>query len=219
MDTVDVAAPAVVCWGGVVVFLTRLTGEGRGPADLSLATWLTVFRGALAAGLLGFVQMAPPAGSTGGLYWGPALCVVAAGALDAVDGWLARRRNATSRLGKRLDVEADGVLVLSGVVVVEAWHLAPAWVLLVGFARYAYLLGIRLREYRGRPVGPSTSRVRNRLAYAVLLGALAVGLAPPTGPALARPLLSAVATGFLANFAYDWVTRPDVPADATAEMR
>jgi CDP-diacylglycerol--glycerol-3-phosphate 3-phosphatidyltransferase/cardiolipin synthase len=49
--------------------------------------------------------------------WVRLACVVAAGASDFLDGWLARRRRTASRLGALLDPFADRVFVLTAISV------------------------------------------------------------------------------------------------------
>jgi phosphatidylglycerophosphate synthase len=59
--------------------------------------------------------------------------------LDAVDGRVARRTGTVSRLGARFDMEVDALLIL-----VLSVYVAPTvgwWVLAIGLARYARLLG------------------------------------------------------------------------------
>ena len=58
-------------------------------------------------------------------------------ALDAVDGWLARRTNTTSELGARFDMEVDAFLLL-----VLSAYLVPQlgwWVITIGMLRYAFV--------------------------------------------------------------------------------
>jgi phosphatidylglycerophosphate synthase len=56
-------------------------------------------------------------------------------ALDAVDGWVARRTNTVSALGSRFDMEVDAFLIL--MLSISVSRFAGAWVLAIGFARYA----------------------------------------------------------------------------------
>ncbi len=59
-------------------------------------------------------------------------------ALDAVDGWLARRTHSESELGARFDMEVDAflLLVLSAYVAQSlGW-----WVLAIGLLRYAFVV-------------------------------------------------------------------------------
>jgi phosphatidylglycerophosphate synthase len=58
-------------------------------------------------------------------------------ALDAVDGWLARRTHTATELGARFDMEVDAFLILALSVYVSqqlGW-----WVLALGLMRYAYV--------------------------------------------------------------------------------
>jgi phosphatidylglycerophosphate synthase len=56
-------------------------------------------------------------------------------ALDAVDGWVARRTGTATPLGAQFDMEIDAFLILVLSVYVAKW--AGAWVLAIGLARYA----------------------------------------------------------------------------------
>jgi phosphatidylglycerophosphate synthase len=100
-----------------------------GPAD-----WVTLVRGAFAAGVAALVAHS---------FAGPvpvALLVSLASValvLDAVDGWVARRTGTMSVLGEHLDAEVDSFLILVLSVYVARW--AGAWVLAIGAARYAFL--------------------------------------------------------------------------------
>lgn len=104
--------------------------ETWGPADL-----VTLGRAALACGVGALVVDSAANGAAGGV---PALIGLACVALvlDAVDGRVARRTGTTSRLGARLDGEADAflMLVLSAYV---ATTVGP-WVLAVGLVRYVF---------------------------------------------------------------------------------
>jgi phosphatidylglycerophosphate synthase len=97
-------------------------------------------------------------------------------ALDAVDGWIARRTHTTSELGARFDMEVDAflILVLSAYVAQDlGW-----WVLTLGLMRYAYLAtGWFLPWLRGA----APFRYWNKVVAAVTgvsLAFAASGLAP-----------------------------------------
>jgi phosphatidylglycerophosphate synthase len=110
-------------------------------------------------------------------------------ALDAVDGWVARRTNTVSALGARFDMEVDAFLILA--LSVEAARELTPWVLAIGLARY--LLGAAgwklawLREptparYWGKVVAAMqgivlTTAVAGVLPRQVVLAALGVALA------------------------------------------
>ena len=57
-------------------------------------------------------------------------------ALDAVDGWVARRSKMASKLGARFDGEVAAFLIL--VLSVYVARSAGVWVLGIGAARYAF---------------------------------------------------------------------------------
>jgi phosphatidylglycerophosphate synthase len=64
--------------------------------------------------------------------------IVPALALDAVDGWVARRTGSASELGARFDMEVDAFLLL----VLSAYVAGSmgVWVLAIGAMRYVFVL-------------------------------------------------------------------------------
>ena len=101
---------------------------------LGLADWVTLARATLAVGVAAltadsFDQRAP-------VTMLVTLTVVAL-ALDAVDGWVARRSRTASTFGARFDGEVDAFLIL--VLSVYVARSTGAWVLAIGAARYAFL--------------------------------------------------------------------------------
>ena len=65
---------------------------------------------------------------------------LAAGASDAVDGWLARRRGTTA-VGALLDPVADKVLLVSMYVTLAAIHVLPDWLAILVVFRDAVIVG------------------------------------------------------------------------------
>jgi phosphatidylglycerophosphate synthase len=63
--------------------------------------------------------------------------VVPSLALDAVDGWVARRTGSASPLGARFDMEADAFLIL--VLSVYDVRIVGGWILAIGVMRYAFV--------------------------------------------------------------------------------
>ena len=117
----------------------------------------------------------------------PALVTLAALALalDRVDGWVARRTSTSSEFGARFDLEVDALLIL--VLSTYVARSLGAWVLLIGLARYGFVVaGWRLAWLRE----PAPARYWCKVVAAtqgVVLTAVATGL-------LSRPLsLAAVA--------------------------
>ena len=59
--------------------------------------------------------------------WAAAILLGALGASDWIDGWIARRFDQGSELGKILDPTADRILLLSGVLALLIDGSVPAW--------------------------------------------------------------------------------------------
>ncbi len=110
--------------------LQRRRSERFGPANV-----VTSMRSALVGVIAGLVVASftdpIPVALLAGLV-APAL------ALDAVDGWVARRTGSTSELGARFDMEVDAFLLL-----VLSVYVAPAlgfWVIVIGALRYLFVV-------------------------------------------------------------------------------
>lgn len=67
-----------------------------------------------------------------------------ASALDAVDGWLARRWQLVTFFGKFVDPLADKVMVMAVLVYLVAAGQIPAWIVVVLLTREFYVSGLRL---------------------------------------------------------------------------
>ncbi len=106
-----------------------------GPADLVTGTRAVLACGVAALVAAPFVQQPavqqPAVRSLVGL-------AVAALALDAVDGWVARRTRSASTFGARFDGEVDAFMIL--VLSVYVAQTLAGWVLAIGAARYAFLV-------------------------------------------------------------------------------
>lgn len=77
----------------------------------------------------------------------------AAGATDAVDGFLARRFGLVSRFGEYLDPAADKLLMLICFVTLTMIHQAPLWLCVVVVARdVAIILGVLVARALSLPV-------------------------------------------------------------------
>ncbi len=67
-----------------------------------------------------------------------------ASALDAVDGWLARRWQLVTFFGKFVDPLADKVMVMAVLVYLVAAAQMPAWIVVVLLTREFYVSGLRM---------------------------------------------------------------------------
>ncbi len=79
----------------------------------------------------------------GHAYWATAVFIVAM-FTDQIDGWLARRWNQESPLGKLLDPIADKVLVMATLVMLVGAGVAPGWMVGAIIAREFLVSGLRL---------------------------------------------------------------------------
>jgi cardiolipin synthase len=104
---------------------------------------------------------------------------VGAGVSDAVDGWLARVRNARSALGAVLDPVADKALLVSVYVTLAAVHVLPSWLaILVVFRDLLIVGGVLVLAVIGAPprIHPLLiSKVNTALQIALAALALLVG--------------------------------------------
>jgi len=189
------AGYAVLAMAVAIAAAWHLNGRGFGLANqITLArTGLVCLAG---SALLGGV----------GVSWSLAGVIAIALALDAVDGWFARRLGLASRFGARFDLEIDALMIL--ILSVLAWQTgrADAWVLAIGGMRYAFvMLGIIWPAAR-RPLPPS---FRRKAVCAVLGALLLICLLPPTPVWLAHGVAALALTSQLASFAIDlaWLRR------------
>lgn len=179
-------------WAFCSLLLFRLLPEAG--SSLTFATRITMCRGALVALTSGFVgrpEVAAPAYSLAAI-------------LDSVDGWVARRSRSETGLGAKLDLEVDALGILVASVTGIALGKLPLWYLLVGLARYLFVLGIAVRERRGervRELAPSSLR---RILAGGQMAFLAVSLWPFVSSSATLPPSYAFGAATLLMFARDW---------------
>jgi phosphatidylglycerophosphate synthase len=113
----------------VSIGLRRRKAERFGPANAVTATRSALIGIVTAIVVTSLTQPIPLALLIG--------LVVPALALDAVDGWVARRTGSASELGARFDMEADAFLIL--VLSVYDVRIAGGWILAIGLMRYAFV--------------------------------------------------------------------------------
>jgi phosphatidylglycerophosphate synthase len=161
-------ACAVIMAAALARGLARRRGDRLGPAS-----WLTLARATLAVGVAAlaadsFAHDTPVA-----------LLVTLAGvalALDAADGWMARRTGTATGLGARFDGEADAFLILALSVYVAQAH--GAWVLAIGAARYLFGVGEWLVPWMRAPLPPRRWRRIVAAAQGIVLTVAAAEVLP-----------------------------------------
>jgi phosphatidylglycerophosphate synthase len=176
--------------------LSRYRCHRLGPAD-----WVTLARATLAIGVAALVadsfhQPVP-------VTLLVSLSVIAL-ALDAVDGWVARRTRTTRELGARFDAEVDAFLIL--VLSVYVARSAGAWVLAIGAARYAFLAAGWALPWMRQPLPPR----HWRKVVAGMQGiVLTIGAAHVLPPAVTHAALVAALVLLAESFGRDvwWLWR------------
>jgi phosphatidylglycerophosphate synthase len=124
--------------------LSRYRADRLGPAD-----WVTLARATLVVGVAALVadSFGEPAPVTM-LVSFAALAL----ALDAVDGWVARRTRTTATLGAHFDAEVDAFLIL--ILSVYVARSVGVWVLAIGAARYVFLVAGSPLPWMREPLPP-----------------------------------------------------------------
>ncbi|HEX6800804.1 MAG TPA: CDP-alcohol phosphatidyltransferase family protein [Ktedonobacterales bacterium] len=185
----------------------RIGPERATPADV-----LTLVRAAVAALLAGLVVsgIRDRMGLAGWLAFGAAL--LAATALDWLDGPLARRLGPT-KLGAVLDIEADSWLTLWCAAATVAWGGLPWIVLLPPLAHYLHPALALRRGALPRGGGPWWARVVGVAQMALLLAALLplAGTWRAALPVLAWPIATVALVVMLATLA----VRAPAPREGT----
>ncbi|MFD2257927.1 CDP-diacylglycerol--glycerol-3-phosphate 3-phosphatidyltransferase [Luteolibacter algae] len=105
---------------------------------MNLPNAITLSRLFLTAGFVIFVAWE----STWGHFTALCLFIIAA-ASDFLDGWLARKMNLVTPLGKLLDPLADKILVCSAFVFFTSKGLCPVWITALIISREFLVTGLR----------------------------------------------------------------------------
>ena len=149
--------------------LSRYRVDRLGPAD-----WVTLARATLAVGVAALIA---------GSFDQPAPVTLLVSltalalALDAVDGWVARRTTTTGALGAHFDAEVDAFLIL--VLSVYVARSAGAWVLAIGAARYLFLVAGWPLSWLREPLPPRYWRKVVAATQGVVLAVAAANVLPP----------------------------------------
>jgi phosphatidylglycerophosphate synthase len=172
--------------GACALVIAGSLARGLDGGRLGLASWVTLARATLAVGVAAL--------AVGSLMHDALVVALAAVALalDAADGWVARRTGTATALGARFDGEVDAFLILALSV-----YVAPVygtWVLSIGAARYLFLAGEWLVPWMRAPLPRRRWRRVVAAAQGIVLTVAAAGILP-------RSLMQAILLAALAALA------------------
>lgn len=205
-ETVGLGAAGWVAGLAYGVVLCALLSRGMsrsGAGALSPADRVTLSRAILVGGVTALA--ADSFGRSAPITLMVVLTSVAL-ALDAVDGYTARRTGTTSELGARFDMEIDSFLVL-----VLCLHVAPAvggWVLVIGAMRYLYGGATWVLEWmRGSAPPRYWSKVVAAIQGVVLTVAMADVLPAPLTTVVLVVSVALLVESFGRDVTWLWTTR------------
>ena len=176
MPAVHLGTPALAVGAAYALVVAGLLWRGlrlSGATGLGPANRVTLVR----AALVGVVSALTVESFSGAVPVAPLVTVSAVAlALDAVDGWTARRTGSVSPLGARFDMEVDAFLIL-----VLSLYVAPAvgwWVPVIGLWRYSYVAAGWVLPWLQAPVPPRYWRKVVAAVQGVTLAVVAADLLP-----------------------------------------
>ena len=128
--------------------------------------------------------------------------VLAALALDGVDGYLARRYGQESSFGARFDMEVDALLILVLSVAATVLDKAGLWVLLIGLMRYGF---VAIGWVWPRLNGELFPSFRRKLICVLQIAALCIILVPFVAQPFSAAIAAAALVALVYSFAVDTV--------------
>jgi CDP-diacylglycerol---glycerol-3-phosphate 3-phosphatidyltransferase len=151
----------------------------RNPWSVRLLTASTSLRILLTPVVMGLVLLdGPDAGGATTVAATALFCVAAA--TDYLDGWLARRWEATTKLGSFLDTTADKLLVSGALIALLSVDRVSPWIAALIVGRELVILGLRgVIATEGTVMPPS---MLGKAKAAVQFVAIALAIARPGDP-------------------------------------
>ena len=151
---------------------------------MNLPNWITVSR-LFGLPLLFFLLPSPDAPSR---WWGVGIFLLAA-STDWLDGYLARKLNQVTELGKFLDPLVDKLLVLGPLLILVGWQVVPAWGVGIILARELTIAGWRVSPQVGNQGEIVGANGWGKVKTISQITAIAILLAPLPDPYPAMGLI------------------------------
>ncbi|MEL6815454.1 MAG: CDP-diacylglycerol--glycerol-3-phosphate 3-phosphatidyltransferase [Cyanobacteria bacterium J06598_3] len=143
---------------------------------MNLPTWITVSR------LLGvpivLIALLDP---TDARRWVSVVAFIIFAGTDWLDGYLARKLNQVTELGKFLDPLVDKLLVMAPLMALVGMGVVPAWGVFLILARELTISGWRVNPAFQRGTVPGAG-IWGKVKTVVQIVAIAILLAPLSGP-------------------------------------
>ena len=193
-------------------------------STLGAGNWITLARGCGVIILTGFLPFAvlPEHESLShtGLVWVPGIIYLTLSLADLLDGFIARKQDHETELGKRLDIKTDAAGLLVASLLAMALGRLPVLYILTGLAYYMFILGIWLRQRRDLPVVPLLYRPYSRIIAGCQMGLVGMVLLPIFTTPFTLLAGYLFMTPLLLGFLRDWlVVTGWVETDAAQQTR
>jgi phosphatidylglycerophosphate synthase len=180
--------------------------QSRDGGRFGQANQATLLRSGLVC-LIGSTLLA--SGQTPIVGWHLLGLIALALALDAVDGFLARKFNLASAFGARFDMEIDALLLFILSLLVWRTGQAGAWVLAIGLMRYVFVAASWFFRPLAAPLRPS---LRRKTVCALQGVALLTCLLPPLDQTGASAVAAAALIALSASFVIDIKALLELPS-------
>jgi phosphatidylglycerophosphate synthase len=188
----------LVALGSFGALIARCRGAWSPSGRFGAANALT------AARILGAAAL-PPLTNTSFVF---VTCAVVLFALDAADGWLARKLGLSSEFGEYLDKEADAFFMLMLCLLLYATGRLGPWILGPGLLRYGFVVFLMLAR---PPAQKETRSAMGRWIYFGMISALIAAFTP--FPALYKPWALLMTTALVYSFGKALVDVYGVPRE------
>lgn len=139
------------------------------------------------------------------LVWWVAVIFTTAILTDGLDGYLARKTQRQTELGKVLDIEIDSVAVLIGAMLAISFGKLPLWYIIIALARYLFVFGTAIRKYFGHSTQPLQESLYRRTLAVANMNFMMLALYPSTSPEVLEIMACFATIPFCLGFIQDWL--------------